>query len=356
MIKNERFEEILGNFSTSKVAVLGDFFLDLYIQLDRSLSEFSLETHKEAFQAIGLRGQPGAAGVVTNNLSTLGAQTAAISFIGQDGNGYTLKKALESRDVSTEFLIETNKRVTPTYTKPMMLELDGLNIELNRIDIINRSVTPYGIQQALANKVRQALEIYDGILVVEQVSKDGYGTMSPLMRSLLNELGKQNPEKIIIVDSRHFASEYQNVSVKMNLAEAVNATFYLDSQLDDIDESDYMSASALCSNAFWEANQKPAFISLGENGISGNYEDQFFHYPAYKIDGPIDIVGAGDSVLAGIGLALCAGATPEEAAFIGNLVGSITVQQIGTTGIATQDDLRKRYQDYIKQQKEQNLT
>jgi len=353
MIKNDRFDEIINKFSKTKVAVLGDFFLDLYIQLDRSLSEFSLETHKEAFQAIGLRGQPGAAGVVTNNLRAMGAQTAAISFIGQDGNGYTLKKALEVGGVNTEYLIETDDRVTPTYTKPMMLELDGQNIELNRIDIINRSIIPYEIQQELANKVHKALAFYDGILVVEQVSKDGFGTMSPLLRSVLSDLGKQNPEKNIMVDSRHFASEYHNVSMKMNLSEAANAAFYVDSRLDDIDESDYMSASALCSNAFWEANQKPSFITLGENGISGNFEDSFFHFPAFIIDGPIDIVGAGDSVLAGIGLALCAGATPAEAAFIGNLVGSITVQQIGTTGTATLEDLRNRYQDYIKQQKEQ---
>lgn len=103
---------------------------------------------------------------------------------------------------------------------------------------------------------------------------------------------------------------------------------------------------------FWEVNQKPAFITLGADGIIGKDKRSIFHFPGYKTDGPIDIVGAGDSVLAGLGIALCAGASPEEAAFIGNLVGSITVQQIGTTGIATQDDLHRRYLQYMKQQKE----
>jgi len=348
-----RFTHITQKFSNVKVAVLGDFFLDLYIQLDRSLSEFSLETHKEAFQAIDLRGQPGAAGVVTNNLSALGAKTAAISIIGKDGNGYTLKKALETSGVNTDFVIATDKRVTPTYTKPMMIELDGNNIELNRIDVINRSPTPQEINHELASKVHEALSHYDGILVVEQISKDGFGTMSPLLRSVLSELGKSNPEKIIIVDSRHFASQYQNVYLKMNFSEAVDAAFYIDPQLEDVNDVDTISASALCSKAFWEANQKPAFITLGEKGISGSFNEKFFHYPAYKINGPIDIVGAGDSVLAGIGLALCAGATPAEAAFIGNLVGSITVQQIGTTGITTLDDLCLRFKEYKTQQKEQ---
>ena len=138
-METNRFEAILSNFSGCKVAVLGDFFLDLYIQLDRSLSEFSLETHKEAFQAVDWRGQPGAAGVVTNNLVALGAQAAAIGYTGQDGNGFTLRQALQDRQVSLEYFLETPDRFTPTYTKPMMHEVDGSNIELNRIDLINRS-------------------------------------------------------------------------------------------------------------------------------------------------------------------------------------------------------------------------
>lgn len=351
-MQKNRFDAIVKSFTETKVAVLGDFFLDLYIQLDRSLSEFSLETHKEAFQAVDLRGQPGAAGVVTNNLVALGAQTTAVSIIGKDGNGFTLKKALESRGVDTSYLIETDERMTPTYTKPMMQELNGQNIELNRIDIVNRSLTPDEINSQLSEKVRQALGQYDGILVVEQINKDGFGTMSHLLRQSLEDLGKQYPEKIIVVDSRHFASDYRKVSLKLNLSEAKNAVSILDNQVEINDESDSISTSETCLDKFWGVNHKPAFITLGSDGIIGKDKGSIFHFPGYRTDGPIDIVGAGDSVLAGIGIALCAGASPEEAAFIGNLVGSITIQQIGTTGIATQDDLCRRYLQYMKQQKE----
>jgi rfaE bifunctional protein kinase chain/domain len=346
----ERFDQIVRSFSKVKVAVLGDFFLDLYIQMDRTLSELSLETHKEAFQAIDLRGQPGAAGVVTNNLVALGAETAAISFIGHDGNGYTLKNALENKGVNTEYLIETEKRVTPTYTKPLMLEVDKQNIELNRIDIINRSPTPEQINLALLKKVRKAVSSYNGILVLEQVNQDGYGVMSPLLRNGLGEMASEYPEKIIMVDSRHFAARYFSVSLKMNLSEAANTAGNLNPEFVDIDQEDQISAADKVANLFWEKNHRPAFITLGENGLCGCAANGFFHYSAFQIEGPIDIVGAGDSVLAGIGLALCAGAAPEEAAFIGNLVGSITVQQIGTTGIATQEDLDRRYQEYLIQQ------
>jgi len=65
--------------------------------------------------------------------------------------------------------------------------------------------------------------------------------------------------------------------------------------------------------------------------------------PAIPVSGEIDIVGAGDSVMAGVVSALCCGAAPREAAFFGNLVASITIQQIGTTGTATPAQVREHF-------------
>lgn len=346
-METQRFEEILSNFSNCKVAVLGDFFLDLYIQLDRSLSEFSLETHKEAFQAVDWRGQPGAAGVVTNNLIALGAQTAAIGYTGQDGNGFTLRQALQDQQVELEYFIETPDRFTPTYTKPMMQEMDDSYVELNRIDLINRSPNPEPLNEAMAENVLKAIEIYDGILVVEQVQQDGYGTLSPVVRKALATASAQHPEKTVIVDSRHFAADYEGVSLKMNLSEAVKAVNALRGTA--FEGWDYSQTADICTKTLWEKNNRPIYVTMGADGITGIAEGQSFHHPGILIESPIDIVGAGDSVLAGIGLALSAGATPEEAAYIGNLVGSITIQQIGTTGIATQADLINRHNKYQKQ-------
>lgn len=348
-METRRLEEILAKFSQTKVAVLGDFFLDLYIHMDRSLSEFSIETHKEAFQAIGLRGQPGAAGVVTNNLSALGAQHSVIGYIGQDGNGYSLKKALEAHGASIDYLLESSERFTPTYTKPMMKELDGNNIELNRMDIINRSPNPEVLNSRLVEKLQHAINTHAGVLVVEQVKQDGFGVMSPILRSSLSELAKQHPHKVFMVDSRHFAASYRNVSLKMNILEAAASVAELTNKFDEINSADLFPASRVFTRTLWDVQQKPVFLTLCDQGICGMDDGHYFHLPAFQVKGPIDIVGAGDSVLAGIGLARCAGATSWEAAYIGNLVGSITVQQLGTTGIATRDDVLRRHLEYQQQ-------
>ena len=51
-----------------------------------------------------------------------------------------------------------------------------------------------------------------------------------------------------------------------------------------------------------------------------------------------------DSVMAGIVSALCSGAKPIEAARLGNLIASITIQQIGTTGTTSPAQVRERFQ------------
>jgi sugar/nucleoside kinase (ribokinase family) len=67
--------------------------------------------------------------------------------------------------------------------------------------------------------------------------------------------------------------------------------------------------------------------------------------PAFAVNGPIDVCGAGDSCSAGIACAKVSGATHEQAAAFGNLIASITVQQIGVTGTAPPDAVRARWRE-----------
>ena len=94
---------------------------------------------------------------------------------------------------------------------------------------------------------------------------------------------------------------------------------------------------------------RPVFCTNGEKGIflakPQAAADSPVIIPAYPVTGPIDIVGAGDSTSAAIGCAVAAGASYEEAAAFGNLVASITIQQIGTTGTATPEQVRKRWRE-----------
>jgi sugar/nucleoside kinase (ribokinase family) len=96
--------------------------------------------------------------------------------------------------------------------------------------------------------------------------------------------------------------------------------------------------------------KRVVFGTQGERGIflarqTGPAGAGGYVIPAYPAPGPVDICGAGDSCSAGITCAMVAGATHEQAAAFGNLVASITVQQIGVTGTASPDQVRRRWRE-----------
>ena len=69
-----RLEALLSRWPGLQFVVLGDYFLDRYLDIDRALAEVSLETGLEAHQVVAIRNSPGAAGNVAANLAALGVR------------------------------------------------------------------------------------------------------------------------------------------------------------------------------------------------------------------------------------------------------------------------------------------
>jgi sugar/nucleoside kinase (ribokinase family) len=85
------------------------------------------------------------------------------------------------------------------------------------------------------------------------------------------------------------------------------------------------------------------FATLGERGIvAADSSGEIVRAGGIPVSGPIDIVGAGDSATSGIVTTLLAGGSRLEAACVGNLVASITIQQLGVTGVATPAQVLER--------------
>src|SRR5512136_2474726 len=121
----ERLDALLDRLPAVRVLVVGDFFLDKYLIIDRQLAEVSLETGLEAHQVVEVRTSPGAAGTVASNLRALVVGVVALSITGDDGQAYELRQRLAARGVDIESLLQRSDRFTPTYTKPMLREAGG---------------------------------------------------------------------------------------------------------------------------------------------------------------------------------------------------------------------------------------
>ena len=135
VVNKNRLEEILARLPEVRLVVYGDYFLDNYLILDHRLSETSLETGLEAYQVVSTRRYPGVAGTTVSNLRSLGVNVFALGLVGDDGNGFELRKKLVENQVNVTGLLEVPGLATPTYNKPMLREAEGQEHELNRMDV-----------------------------------------------------------------------------------------------------------------------------------------------------------------------------------------------------------------------------
>lgn len=332
MLSAATIDRILAAIPQRTIGVLGDLFLDRYLDLDADLTEPSIETGLDAYQVVRVRSYPGAAGTVINNLVALGVgRIVPIGMVGEDGEGFELLQALAAmKSVSLERIVKTGRRRTPTYTKPMLMKTGEMPRELNRLDIKNRQALPGEVEAQIIDGLAACWAGLDALLVLDQVSEPECGVVTSRVRDRLAEMGAKDPDKIVIVDSRERIGLFRNCWLKPNERECLRSAAGMDLPA---------ALKAMAAKA-----NRPVFCTRGEQGmlVLAAGDAQAAGVPAYPVSGPIDTVGAGDSSSAALACALASGASLLEAAALGNLVASITIQQIGVTGTATPEQVRER--------------
>ncbi len=345
-LTQERLAELIGRFSTRRIAVLGDFFLDKYLDIDPRIADVSVESGKTAHQVVDVRVSPGAAGTVMINLASLGTgRLHAIGLTGDDGEGYDLRKCLTALGCTHNHLHIGADRHTPQYLKPRDITDLSLAGEHPRFDTKNRTPTPADLAQKIMTSIDALLPELDALVIMDQIEMDECGAVTTAVREMLADRAKKHPKVIFWADSRRRIRLYRNIIIKPNQFEASGWETWLPD--DEVPMDDLLPAV----RKLREQNGVPVFTTLGAKGML--VSDPWTLAPGVRIEGEIDPTGAGDSSSAGCVLALCAGATPAEAAVVGNLVASITVQQLGTTGTARREQLPDRLALWQNQRKEQ---
>lgn len=328
-----RLAELAGRFKLLRVAVLGDYFLDKYLEIDPSLAETSLETGLTAHQVVGIRHSPGAAGTVINNLAALGAGSlSAIGFTGDDGEGWELRRDLGALGVDTAFLHLDAARRTPAYLKPRDFSREGLEGEHSRYDVKNRTPTPDAVQAAIRESLAKALPRIDALIVMDQVDEEGCGAVTPAVVRALTEGVRSHPRLVAWADSRRRIRSFRGITLKMNEFELAG----IENPEPGTELPDGQIIESLLSMERMAGAD--VYATVGERGVWVGGQDPA-RVPGVWVEGPVDPTGAGDSFSAGAVLALAAGASRVEAALVGNLVASVTVRQLAMTGTARPEEL-----------------
>jgi rfaE bifunctional protein kinase chain/domain len=315
-------KKTLAAFRSLRVLVVGDVCLDRWCRYDPSLALPSRETGIPRTAVISTEVTPGAAGTIANNLASLGAgRIAILGMAGDDGFGYELRRALVSRGITPDLLVDAPGIPTFTYTK-LINDVTGAE-DLPRVDFVYTRELPAAIDRELVARFELAAPEFDVILVSDQAETELGGVVTPAMRKAISRA-----DALVWVDSRLRPELFRGVVVKPNRDEADAACMRALDRIDYPELRRRMESPAL-------------IVTHGDKGALVVLENGEHWVATHPAENPVDICGAGDSFSAGAAMTLKVTGDAVEAARFGNLVASITIMKKGT-GTATPEEVAAR--------------
>jgi bifunctional ADP-heptose synthase (sugar kinase/adenylyltransferase)/phosphoglycolate phosphatase-like HAD superfamily hydrolase len=331
MLSIEKINTILEKAEQLSFGVVGDFCLDKYIFLDDSRSEISIETGLKTLAVKNLRCSLGGAGNVVYNLVEMGAKRVKVFGVaGNDPFGLEMRRILDHMDVDHTGLISQDEDwITNTFTKPYIDEEEQARIDYGNFNQMSSETVA-----DLLLIIDRSIGDLDLLIINQQVLS---GIHSPEFREGLIGLIKKNSGTLCITDSRSFSDEYAGTFRKINEFESLEILGIKNTgsghiPLEQLEE---------VANRLYERWNHPFFISRGDYGCLVQGRDGLEFLPGILVAEPVDTVGAGDSMLAGIALVLAGGEPAAIAAEFGNVVASITIKKIKQTGAATGKEIRE---------------
>jgi rfaE bifunctional protein kinase chain/domain len=316
-------------YASLRLAVVGDFCLDRYFEIDPGRQEISLETGRGVHNVVRVRAQAGAAGTIVNNLVALGVgEIHAVGFAGMDGEGYELRRALACLpSVNLKHFVETDQRRTFTYGKPLVMHKDRPPEELDRLDSKNWTPTPDAVDEQLVAAIEDLARSVDAFILMDQVDVAETGVVTRRVREAAGALARSRPDLLILADSRRGLGDYPSLEFKMNAAEV--RTLMGENAVGV--EHVRTAASRLAART-----GRKVFVTMAEEGLLGAEPGGDVQWvPSLPVRGPIDVVGAGDAVTANLTAALASGSGLFEALTLASAAASIAIHQLGTTGTAS---------------------
>jgi rfaE bifunctional protein kinase chain/domain len=322
--------QLQERYARLRLAVVGDYCLDRYFEIDPARQERSIETGRVVHNVVRVRAQPGAVGTIVNNLSALGVGAIhVVGFVGTDGEGFELRRALAALPgVVLDQLLETEQRRTFTYGKPLILHPDRPPEELDRLDSKNWTATPDAVQDRLIEAVEALADTVDGFILLDQVEVPETGVVTRRLRDAVGAAARRRPGLPMLADSRRGLADYPPLDFKMNRAEL--------RRLVAADHDLSLTEVRTAAVGLADRNARLVFVTMAEEGLLGAEPGGGVQFvPALPLRGPIDVVGAGDAVTANLAAALAAGTSLRDALELANAAASVVIHQLGTTGTAS---------------------
>jgi D-beta-D-heptose 7-phosphate kinase/D-beta-D-heptose 1-phosphate adenosyltransferase len=341
-----RLKSLLPRFRKVRVAVLGDLMLDRYLW--GTAHRLSPEAAVPVVDFVALTDCLGGAGNVAANLVALGAQVQAFGIVGgmkisakkimDDEAGAALRACLREAKIADGGVLADPQRITTVKTRVIARHQQIVRIDRERRDALTAQA-----EEQLFRSLVASLKSVDALLLSDYdkgLITDGFA------ERILHACHKFKVPVFVKPKTSRFLAYGGARAVVCNTKEA---SFYVTRSVSDeksVEEAgrallaQFGAAAVVITRGaegmsiFEESSPKhmniPAtsfevtYARVGQSGVErGATGRQVF-----------DVTGAGDTVLSVLSLAIAAGATMPEAAYLANAAAGVVVGKLGTASVS----------------------
>lgn len=304
----------LPDTSNARILVVGDVMLDRYWFGD--VDRVSPEAPVPIVKVGRIDERPGGAANVSRNVASLGARSALLSVIGADEPGSILERL-----VAADGVVATLHRDASISTT-VKLRVVARQQQLLRIDFEKPPS-----REVLADKLADYQTLLNDCDVVV-LSDYGKGGLAHISRMI--ELARASGKRVLVDPKGEDYSRYKGATiVTPNRAElrAVVGGWHSEKELE-----------AKAQGLRRELGIEALLLTRSEEGMTLFKEGGVVHQPASARE-VFDVSGAGDTVIAAVGVMMACGAPLERAMQVANVAAGIVVGKLGTAAVRL-DELR----------------
>ena len=325
---SKELSEAIQQLGHPRILVLGDLILDRYIwgEAERVSQEAPVLLLHETRQEIRL----GGAANVAQMLRGLESAVVMAGVIGDDTEGQAVWNRLAEQGIDCAGVIVDPSRPTTVKKRFIGLAQQRHPHQILRVDREVKTPIDESITSRMFFSIRDRLEYCDAVLISDYAK--GVCTLSIVQQVIA--LAQQSGKPVIVdpASSGDFRNYRGATAITPNRLETRNATGLT------IQSSEHAFRAGKTLIA--DLDLAVCFVTLDSDGIA--CVDQNGHeelLPTRKRE-VYDITGAGDMVLAMVGLGLASNLEPGLTARLANVAGGLEVEQVGVVTISREEILQ----------------
>ncbi len=313
---------VLDRLDHPKVLVVGDLILDRYTW--GNAERVSQEAPVILLRADKREARLGGAANVCQMLRGLQAEVAVAGLIGADPDGAAVRHLLTDAGVDASLVLRDHQRPTTVKERFIGRAAGRHAHQILRVDQETRDPLPADLEAHLMVELAERLHQF-AIVLISDYDK---GVCTPSLLQSLIKVARHEGIPVVVDPIR--GGDYHRydgaTTMTPNRLEAELA-----SGVTIRSPQDAMQAGRILCN---HHQLDYAVVTLDSDGmVLVGRDGAGQHFPT-RPRSVYDITGAGDMVLAAIGMALAGGVAPEDALRLANVAGGLEVEQMGVVPIS----------------------